>query len=93
MATDSKALQWVSILLPTIIAIVMSIITLTNRSTSLNATITEKVFNLEQDVLELKLDIKDLENTKVDVTIFNTLSKKLEDIDKKLDDLRVNNEK
>jgi peptidoglycan hydrolase CwlO-like protein len=87
---NNKPLQWASLLLPTIIAIIMAVMTFSNRATTISATTLEKVVQLEKELSELKGELNDLDKEKVDVTNFNMLVKKIDDVADKLDDLRVN---
>jgi peptidoglycan hydrolase CwlO-like protein len=86
---DNKTLQWASLLLPTVIAIVMAIMTFSNRSTTMSATTLEKVVQVEQEIEDLKDELKKLDKEKVDQQVFNMLLDKIEDLSEQIDELPV----
>ena len=87
---EGKALQWASMIVPTIIAIIMTIMTFTNKSTTISATTLEKVLQVEQEQKAINDRIDKLDETKVDKEIFNMLKESIDKMDTKLDEVKEN---
>jgi len=88
--TENKALQWAAMIVPTAIAIMMAIMTFSNRTTTISATTLEKVLQMEKEVEELKVEVNQLDIDKVDKDTFRMLIDRLDRIDTKIDNLKGN---
>ena len=88
--TENKALQWAAMIVPTAIAIMMAIMTFSNRTTTLSATTLEKVIQMEKEVEDLKSDIDQLDEDKVDKDTFQMLIDRLDRIDSNIDKIKGN---
>jgi hypothetical protein len=86
--TENKALQWAAMIVPTAIAIMMAIMTFSNRTTTLSATTLEKVLQMEKEVEEIKGELDDLDESKVDKDTFKMLIDRLDRIDTNIDKLK-----
>ena len=86
--TEGKALQWASLIVPSLLAITMAVMAFANRTNAINTTNSVKVSQLEVEIKEIKLDIEKLDKEKVDKEIIDILFEKIDKIDTKIDDIK-----
>ncbi len=70
----------ISMFLPTILAILMAVMSFSNRTTTLGATNLEKLVHIEQNVIKLENKVDKLDETKVDKEVFQFIKEELKEI-------------